>query len=67
MKGGNYMNNDINLSTFPSSTLEALAMLYTKNQDLKGKSATEIAKIYYHAYHEIHTNIRDIRNKANQQ
>ena len=31
------MMEDIELKTFPSSNLEALALLYVQNQDLKGK------------------------------
>lgn len=60
-------NESVNLHTFPNSDLQALAMLYTKNQELKGKSVKEIAEIYYNAYYELtyeHKNLRyDIRNK----
>lgn len=60
-------NNSFEFRTFPDSDLQALAMLYTKNQDLKGKSVKEIAEIYYNAYYELtykHKDLRtDIRNK----
>lgn len=60
------MSNDINLNAFPSNRTQALAYLYTQNQDLKGKTPTEIAKIYVSAYNEINSNIgsitREIRN-----
>lgn len=60
------MNNNINLDAFPSNRTQALAYLYTQNQDLKDKTPTEIAKIYVSAYNEINSNIgsitREIRN-----
>lgn len=60
------MSNEVNLSTFPRSDYEALALLYTKNQDLKGKSVKEIAEIYYDAYYELRNNGRDIRLNASE-
>lgn len=57
------MSNDINLSTFPSNRAQALAFLYTQNQDLKGKTPTEIAEIYVSAYNEINNNIGNITRK----
>ena len=60
-------DGNIHLSSFPDSDLQALAMLYTKNQDLKGKSIKEIAEIYYNAFYElryIHKELRsDIKKK----
>ena len=62
-------NNSCNLYTFPDSEIEALAILYMQNQDLKGKSVREIAEIYYNAYFEFMYNTKDIkaetRNKFN--
>lgn len=57
------MSNDINLSSFPSDRIQGLAMLYTQNQDLKGKTPSEIAKIYVSAYHEIKSCIRSLDNE----
>ena len=54
------MSNDINLNTFPSNKTQALAYLYTQSQDLKGKTPTEIAKIYVSAYDEINNCITSI-------
>ena len=54
------MSDRINLSSFPSNRAQALAFLYTQNQDLKGKTPSEIAKIYVSAYNEINSNISDI-------
>ena len=54
------MNNNVDLSSFPSNRNQALAFLYTQNQDLKGKTPTEIAKIYVSAYWEIRRSINDI-------
>ncbi|MCI9245620.1 MAG: hypothetical protein HFJ30_00460 [Clostridia bacterium] len=58
------MSDSTNLYTFPSTSYEALAMLYTQNQDLKGKSVQEIAKIYYDAYYEFRYQTKDIKDKA---
>nr|DAL39898.1 MAG TPA_asm: hypothetical protein [Caudoviricetes sp.]DAV63760.1 MAG TPA: hypothetical protein [Caudoviricetes sp.] len=52
------MTNDINLSSFPCDRIQGLAMIYTQNQDLKGKTPSDIAKIYVSAYHEIKSCIR---------
>lgn len=61
------MSDRINLDSFPSNRVQALAFLYTQNQDLKGKTPSEIAKIYVSAYDEISNTItditREIRNK----
>nr|DAI24477.1 MAG TPA: hypothetical protein [Caudoviricetes sp.] len=57
------MSNDVNLNSFPSNRTQALAFLYTQNQDLKGKTPSEIAKIYVSAYEEINSNISDITSK----
>ena len=54
------MNNDVNLNSFPSNRTQALAFLYTQNQDLKGKTPSEITKIYLSAYEEINSNIGKI-------
>ncbi len=58
------MSNDVNLNSFPSNRTQALAFLYTQNQDLKGKTPTEIAEIYVSAYEEINDNISDITSKV---
>jgi len=58
------MSSDINLSSFPSNRVQALAMLYTQNQDLKGKTPTEIAKIYVSAYEEISHSLSDITREV---
>lgn len=60
------LSNDVNLNSFPSNRTQALAFLYTQNQDLKGKTPTEIAKIYVSAYEEINSSFREMRfNKSN--
>lgn len=57
------MSSNINLSSFPGDRIQGLAMLYTQNQDLKGKTPSEIAKIYVSAYHEIKSCIRSLDNE----
>ena len=57
-------NESKKLVSFPDSDLQALAMLYTKNQDLKGKSVKEIAKIYYDAYYELVYTTRELRQES---
>lgn len=58
------MSDSVSLSTFPKNEDEALAMLYVKNQELKGKSIKEIAEIYYNAYYEFHYQTREIEKEA---
>ena len=57
-------NESIKLISFPDSDIQALAMLYTQNQDLKGKSVKEVAKIYYDAYYELAYDTKDLRNDS---
>lgn len=38
---------------FPGNYIEALAILYIQNQDLKGKSPAEIHEMYWRAYYDI--------------
>lgn len=47
------MSDNISLSSFPSSSKQAIAFLYTQNQDLKGKTPNEIYDIYKKAYDEL--------------
>lgn len=56
------MSDTVRLHTFPDSDLQALAMLYTEKQDLKGKSVKEIAEIYYNAYYELTYEHKNLRN-----
>jgi hypothetical protein len=58
------LSDSVNLSTFPKNKDEALALLYTQNQDLKGKTVKEIAQIYYNAYYEFHYQTREIEKEA---
>lgn len=44
---------EMKVSVFPSSEIEALAYLYVQNQDLKGKTPTEIFNLYHNATLEI--------------
>lgn len=57
-------NDSVKLNSFPGSDIEALAMLYTENQNLKGKSVIEIADIYYNAYYELLNSNRELRFNA---
>jgi len=47
------MDDKIELAAFPKNRLEALALLYVQNQDLKGKSPSEIQTMYFEAYYEL--------------
>lgn len=47
------MSDKISVQQFPSSELEAIALLYVQNQDLSGKTPTEMINLYYEAYYEI--------------
>ena len=55
---------DIELKTFPSSNIEALALLYVQNQDLKGKTPAEIHTMYQVALYEIKQDWREKRNNG---
>lgn len=41
------------IKTFPANETEATAYLYVQNQDLSGKTATQIYQMYKDAYSEI--------------
>lgn len=47
------MADEINLSTFPPSKSEALAMLYLERQDLSGITPSELVKKYLEVEEEI--------------
>lgn len=46
---------------FPSTEIEALALLYVQNQDLSNKTPAEIFTMYHEAKYEI---LKDNRQKA---
>ncbi len=47
------MSNAVELSTFPASVEQEIAMLYVKTQDLTGKSPVDIYNMYWDAYNKI--------------
>ena len=47
------MADNANLSTFPDSEYEALAMLYVQNQDLSGLTPEQLLDMYQDAYDKI--------------
>ncbi len=53
MSGGPMFN------IFPSSAEEAVAMLYVQNQDLTGKSPSEIYTMFQEAYYEVRKDRRE--------
>lgn len=50
--------------TFPSSSSEALALLYVQSQDLKGKTPAEIHTLYLDALYEIRQDWREKRDSG---
>ncbi len=54
---------DNSVYAFPSSREEALAMLWLEQQDLKGKTPTELHDMYWAAVKEIRA---DYQNKRKQ-
>lgn len=52
--------DEYSVSAFPTNKCEALAMLYTQNQDLTGKTPEEILDIYDNAYEQIARRIQAI-------
>lgn len=53
------MSDKVNLSTFPSSRVSALAMLYLQNQDLSNVTPEEIVDKYNEAYARIKARFRE--------
>ncbi|PHD94553.1 hypothetical protein [Bacillus toyonensis] len=53
------MANNVNLNTFPSNKVQALTMLYLQNQDLTGKSPSEIVDLYITTSKEVSESLRN--------
>lgn len=53
MKGDIVMSDNIHFSSLPVNELQALAILYVQNQDLTGKSPTDIYNLYRTTYDEM--------------
>lgn len=47
------MSGNTMFNIFPSSAEEAVAMLYVQNQDLTGKTPSEIYTMFQEAYYEV--------------
>lgn len=47
------MSDKVTLNTFPASEIQALALLYVRNQDLSGLSPEEVYDKYRDAYERI--------------
>lgn len=58
------MSDKVNLSTFPSSKVSALAMLYLQNQDLSKVTPEEIADLYNETYFKIKTRFRESKKES---
>ena len=56
------MPDKVELSTFPASRFQALAMLWLKNQDLSNKTPAEISNMYDMAYNEIRKAKKEIKS-----
>lgn len=48
----------VNLSTFPETVTEALAMLYVQNQDISGLTPEEL----YDLYNSVHSKIKALHS-----
>lgn len=46
--------SEVRLNTFPSNKIEALAMLYLQNRDLKNKTPEQLLDMYYEAYERLY-------------
>lgn len=57
------MSDKVNLSTFPSSKVSALAMLYLQNQDFSNSTPEEIADKYTESYARIQARFKEARNE----
>lgn len=47
------MAESVSLNSFPENEIEAVAYLYTQQQDLSGKTPADVYATYLDAYHEI--------------
>lgn len=56
--------SDVSLKTFPSSSSEALALIYVQNQELSGKTPEEICEMYWEAYFRIRKRSSTARDSA---
>jgi hypothetical protein len=54
------MSDSVELSTFPQSKYEALAMLYLQNQNLSGLTPGEILDKYDEAYDKIRLRHKEV-------
>jgi len=59
------MDKTVKLSTFPSNNIEALTMLYLKQQDLKLLSPEEILELYDTTYAKISEKHKENRKERN--
>ena len=55
---------DINLSTFPSSPSEALAMLHLEKQDIKDAKPEDLAQMYFDVRKRIENELIRLRKEA---
>lgn len=58
------MDESITLNTFPSSSTEALALLYVQNQNLSKITPTELLELYWKTYYEILNESKERRRKG---
>ena len=58
------MADGVSLDVFPSDRFEALAMLYLQNQDLSGKTPTELHDMYWSVLKEIQADYREKRKNG---
>lgn len=58
------MDNEINLESFPSNRVEALAMLYLYKMDIRGMSLEAFVKEYLRVYQKINNTFKSERHKT---
>lgn len=57
---------DVILSTFPETEIEALAMLYVQNQDLKDVTPEKLLEMYDSAVNAMR-NVRQMQQRAKEE
>lgn len=57
---------DVILSTFPETEIEALAMLYVQNQDLKDVTPEKLLEMYDSAVNAMQ-NVRQMQQRAKEE
>lgn len=57
--------SEVDLSTFPSSKVEAIAYLYVQKKEYDNPTPTQLAEDYMNAYKEVYNFFKEKRASSN--